>query len=109
GDPAGGAVRTVESDTQVRGHRHPVEQLAGVRDVGFAETDGLDRCAPISDFTGYANPNRDATALVDPAITSDPAIYPDAEVQSRLQSTMVYEPKIERLRSRVWSRVKTGL
>ncbi len=46
--------------------------------------------APISDFTGYANPNRDATALVDPAITSDPAIYPDAEVQSRLQSTMVY-------------------
>ncbi len=65
--------------------------------------------ATISDFIGYANPNRDATALVDPAITSDPAIYPDAEVQSRLQSTMVYEPKIERLRSRVWSRVKTGL
>ncbi|MCZ6619120.1 MAG: polyamine ABC transporter substrate-binding protein [Gammaproteobacteria bacterium] len=65
--------------------------------------------ARVSDFIGYANPNRDATALVDPAITSDPAIYPDAEVQSRLQSTRVYQPKIERLRSRVWSRVKTGL
>ena len=65
--------------------------------------------ARISDFTGYANPNRDATALVDPAITSDPGIYPDAEVQRRLQTTMVYEPKKERLRSRVWSRVKTGL
>jgi putrescine transport system substrate-binding protein len=65
--------------------------------------------APISDYTGYANANRDATALVDPAITSDPAIYPDAQVQSRLQTTKVYEPKIERLRSRVWSRVKTGL
>ena len=65
--------------------------------------------APISDFIGYANPNMDATILVDPAITSDPAIYPDAKVQSRLQSTKVYEPKTERLRSRVWSRVKTGL
>ena len=65
--------------------------------------------APISDYTGYANANRDATAMVDPAITSDPAIYPDAQVQSRLQTTKVYEPKIERLRSRVWSRVKTGL
>ncbi len=65
--------------------------------------------APISDFIGYANPNRDATALMDPAITSDLGIYPDAETQRRLQPTMVYEPKIERLRSRVWSRVKTGL
>jgi len=65
--------------------------------------------APISDFIGYANPNKDATALMEPAVTGDPAIYPDELTQSRLQSARVYPPKIERLRTRIWSRVKSGL
>jgi putrescine transport system substrate-binding protein len=65
--------------------------------------------ARASNFIGYANANRDATPLVDPEITSDPAIYPDAETMRRLQSTTVLPPKLERRRSRTWTKIKTGL
>jgi putrescine transport system substrate-binding protein len=65
--------------------------------------------AAITNFTGYANCNRDATPLVEPGIRNDPAIYPDDVVIERLHVTAVLPPKLERLRSRTWTRVKTGL
>ena len=65
--------------------------------------------ADISNFTGYANANIPATALVKPEITSDPAIYPDESVLKRLYAVKILMPKEERLRSRVWTRVKSGL
>ena len=65
--------------------------------------------APISNFTGYANANLDATPLVNPDYTSNPAIYPDEEILKRLHATTVEPPKIERRRSRTFSRVKSGL
>jgi len=65
--------------------------------------------AAISNFTGYANANRDATSLVNPEYTGNPAIYPDEDIIKRLHPTTVQPPKIERLRSRTWTRVKTGL
>jgi len=65
--------------------------------------------AEVSDFIGYANANREASALMDVNITSDPAIYPDEITQKRLRSTQTLHPKLERLRSRVWTRVKSGL
>ena len=65
--------------------------------------------APASSYVGYANANRAATALVDPDITGDPAIYPDTEVRSRLELSLVYSPKEERNRSRTWTRIKSGL
>jgi putrescine transport system substrate-binding protein len=65
--------------------------------------------ADISNFTNYANANASATPLVNPAITSDPAIYPDAEVMQRLHAGKLLPPKQQRLRTRVWSRLKTGI
>jgi putrescine transport system substrate-binding protein len=65
--------------------------------------------ARASNFIGYANANRDATSLVDPQITSDPAIYPDEETMQRLEATKVLPPKLERRRSRTWTKIKTGL
>ncbi|HJL61589.1 MAG TPA: polyamine ABC transporter substrate-binding protein [Pseudomonadales bacterium] len=65
--------------------------------------------ADITDFTGYANANSKATALVNPKMTSDPAIYPGESVLKRLYAAKVYMPKLERLRSRVWTRIKSGL
>ena len=65
--------------------------------------------APASSYVGYANANRSATPLVDPDITGDPAIYPDADVRSRLELSLVYSPKMERNRSRTWTRIKSGL
>lgn len=65
--------------------------------------------ARASNYIGYANANRDATALVDPAITGNPAIYPDAQTMLRLQPSVVLSPKLERRRSRTWTKIKTGL
>lgn len=65
--------------------------------------------AQISNFTGYGNANASATALVKPSITTDPAIYPDQTVLERLHAAKVFLPKQERARSRVWTRVKSGL
>ena len=65
--------------------------------------------ARASNYTGYANANHSATALVDPAITSDPAIYPGPDVMSRLHSSKTLAPKLERRRSRTWTKIKTGL
>jgi putrescine transport system substrate-binding protein len=65
--------------------------------------------ARATNYTGYANANRSATALVDPDIAADPAIYPDAQTRKRLHASLLLAPKLERLRSRTWTRVKSGL
>ncbi len=65
--------------------------------------------ARATNFTGYANANRSATALVDPKITSDPAIYPDPQTRQRLYPSQILAPKLERLRSRTWTKIKSGL
>jgi len=65
--------------------------------------------ADASNYTGYANANASATALVLPEYANDPAIYPDAEVRKRIEATFVQEPKVERRRTRAWTRAKSGL
>ena len=65
--------------------------------------------AAFTNFTGYANPNASATPLVLPEYVADPAIYPDAETRQRLHVTYIAEPKVERRRTRAWTRAKSGL
>jgi len=64
--------------------------------------------AAISNTVAYANPNLRATALVDKALTGDPNVYPPAEVRARLFFDKPVTPQYERLRTRAWTRVKTG-
>ena len=65
--------------------------------------------AASSDYIGYANANKSATPLVNPTLTANIAIYPDAETLQRLQTTEVLAPKEERKRSRTWTKIKTGM
>ena len=65
--------------------------------------------ARASNYIGYANANRDARPLVDTALTSDPGIYPDQQTMNRLEPSVVLPPKLERRRSRTWTKIKTGL
>ncbi|MEE4144194.1 MAG: polyamine ABC transporter substrate-binding protein [Halieaceae bacterium] len=65
--------------------------------------------ARASNYIGYANANRDALPLVDEVLSSDPAIYPDQETMKRLEPSVVLPPKLERRRSRTWTKIKTGL
>ena len=65
--------------------------------------------ASISNFVRYANGNRASLPLIDPKLLADPAAYPRLEGQANWRAGIVYEPKLERLRTRTWSRVLTGL
>ncbi len=65
--------------------------------------------AAITNEIHYANDNAAADAFVDPAILHDPAVYPPPAVQARLYILKEASPALERLRTRTWTRVKTGL
>ena len=65
--------------------------------------------ADISNYIFYANANLAATELVNADIVANPAIYPDDDVRQRLRAPKVLAPKTERLRTRIWARVMTGL
>jgi putrescine transport system substrate-binding protein len=67
-----------------------------------------DVIADITNYVSYANPNLAATKLIDEEIRSDPSIYPPREVRARLVSSEVPPADIQRLRTRTWTRVKTG-
>ena len=62
-----------------------------------------------TNYNGYANANSAATQFVEPSIAEDTAIYPDQLVLERMQTTEVLTPKLERRRSRTWTKIKTGL
>lgn len=64
--------------------------------------------AACTNFTGYANANKAATALVDPAITADPAVYPDAETMSRLYTPAPQSEEQDREITRIWAEIKAG-
>ena len=65
--------------------------------------------AAISNETRYATPNVKALPLLLPEVRNDPAVYPPNEIRLNLHKGVLHDPKQERLRSRLWSRVKTGL
>ena len=64
--------------------------------------------AGITNYVAYASPNTAATALVDPEITGDPAIYPPAEVLAKLVDPVTFDPEVTRERVRAWTTIKTG-
>lgn len=64
--------------------------------------------APISDYVGYANPNKDATALMDPKVSGNPGIYPGDEVINHAFVSADLPDTIQRLITREWNRIKSG-
>ena len=65
--------------------------------------------AKISNFTRYANANLPAKAIMPAVIIDDPAIYPPAEQLENIKIGLIFGPKLERLRTRAWAQIKTGL
>ena len=64
--------------------------------------------ADITNYVWYANANAASMPLVDPEVAGDPAIFPPPEVMAKLFPTVVYEPRTDRLMTRLWTKVKTG-
>jgi len=65
--------------------------------------------AKATNYIGYANANKSSLAFVKPSISADGAIYPNAQIIKRMRTTEVLSPKLERRRSRTWTKIKTGL
>jgi putrescine transport system substrate-binding protein len=65
--------------------------------------------AAVTNDIHYANDNAAADPYVDPQIRADPTLYMPAEVQARLYHAAEAGPALERLRTRTWTRIKTGL
>jgi putrescine transport system substrate-binding protein len=59
-------------------------------------------------YVNYASPNTAALELVDPEVKSNTAIYPTDEVKKNLFADAPVDPELDRLRTRVWTKVKTG-
>ena len=64
--------------------------------------------APISDFVGYPNPNKDATLQVDPAIRNNPNLYPTEAAMATLYTLKPLGRDAERARTRAWTKIKSG-
>src|SRR5262245_25801855 len=65
--------------------------------------------AQITNETRYANAVPAARPFTEPDILADPAIYPTESVIRLLQLNRILPPKIERLRTRAFARVKAGM
>ncbi|MGH8352885.1 MAG: polyamine ABC transporter substrate-binding protein [Pseudomonas sp.] len=62
----------------------------------------------ISDYVGYANPNTQSLALMDESVRTNPAVYPSKEVLAKLFVSAELPPKVQRLKTRSWTKVKSG-
>ena len=64
--------------------------------------------AQVSDQVGYANPNPGADKLMEQSIRTDAAVYPPQAVLERTFVNFELPPKVQRLMTRSWTKVKTG-
>jgi len=64
--------------------------------------------AAATNYVWYANGNKASQEFVDPDILEDPAIYPDAATLENLYTTTPYPPKVQRVVTRMWTRIKSG-
>ncbi|MGP1397029.1 MAG: polyamine ABC transporter substrate-binding protein [Inquilinaceae bacterium] len=64
--------------------------------------------ADITNYVAYGNAVPDSLEFVDEEIRTDPTIFPTDEVQARLFANTLVSPRFDRLRTRSWTRVRTG-
>ncbi len=67
-----------------------------------------DVIAGISNYIKYPNGNAAALPLIDAAVRSDPAVYPDAATRARLIANASLPMNYTRLITRAWTRFRTG-
>lgn len=64
--------------------------------------------AQSSNYLSYANANKDARSLVDEKVRDNPGVYPSKAVLDTLFPLEPLPLKMERVRTRIWSKVKSG-
>lgn len=64
--------------------------------------------AVASNFVYYANGNKASQEFLNEDVIGDPAIYPDAETLENLYTITANDPKIQRVVTRLWTKIKSG-
>ena len=64
--------------------------------------------ADASNYVYYANGNLASQPLLEEDVIGDPAIYPTPEALETLYTTRPYDAKVQRVVTRLWTRVKSG-
>nr|WP_215729709.1 polyamine ABC transporter substrate-binding protein [Pseudomonas iridis] len=65
--------------------------------------------AQVSDSVGYANPNPGSDKLMDQSIRTDESVYPPQTVIDKAYVSTELPPNIQRLMTRSWTKVKSGM
>lgn len=64
--------------------------------------------AGVTNFVAYTNAIPSSMPLVDEAIRNDKTIFPPEEIASKLFTIESVNPKVDRMRNRMWTKIKTG-
>ncbi len=64
--------------------------------------------AAASNYVYYANGNKESQKYLNEDVIGDPAIYPPEEVVKNLYIATPYDAKVQKLVTRMWTRIKTG-
>ena len=67
-----------------------------------------DVIAKATNYVFYANGNLASKEFVDKEVLEDPAIYPSDDTVNNLFTTTTKSPRAMRVRTREWTKVKTG-
>lgn len=59
-------------------------------------------------YVWYASGNKAAQEYIDKEVLENPGIYPTPEALERLYTTTPYPPKVQRIVTRMWTKVKSG-
>ena len=64
--------------------------------------------AGISNYVAYANANKASTPMVDKSVLENPGVYPSPDTMKKLYTFAVLPPDVDRLYTRIWTKLKTG-
>ncbi|NWL75350.1 polyamine ABC transporter substrate-binding protein [Pseudomonas taiwanensis] len=101
--PREGAPVWFENLVLLKDAQHPQEGLAFINYMMRPDV-----IADTSNYLGYPNANKAADSLVTQALHDNPMVYPPREVMDKLFTLEPLAQKLERVRTRVWSKVKSG-
>jgi putrescine transport system substrate-binding protein len=101
--PAEGANQTYSSFLIPVGAPHPEAAYAFLNYILDPQV-----IAGITNDIYYGNMNRSASAWVRPEILNDHNLYPTPAVEARLYPSKESSIALQRIRTRVWTRIKTG-
>ena len=65
--------------------------------------------AAASNYVYYANGNLASQEFLEEDVIGDPAIYPDEAALETLFTTTPYPAKVQRVVTRLWTKIKSGV